>query len=143
MVTVGPVLLALSLSPTSAAQSHSAVAGLDALAPGSAGVLSAFVPWGISFAALTLLYQIVPNTHVNWRAALGGGLAAGTLWELGKLGFTWASTRLFGYGAVYGSLGALPVFLLWLQTGWGCSAARSPTGCSTRGPCARSAARST
>jgi membrane protein len=72
----------------------------------------------MSCAALTLLYQIVPDTHVNWRAALGGGLAAGTLWELSKLGFTWASTRLFRYGAVYGSLGALPVFLLWLQVGW-------------------------
>jgi membrane protein len=117
-LTVGPVVLALSLSMTSAAQSSALVESLDAVVPGAAGLVFGLVPWVLSCAALTLLYMIVPYTHVSWRAALGGGLVAGTLWELGKQLFTWASASLFRYDAVYGSFGALPVFLLWLQVGW-------------------------
>ena len=67
---------------------------------------------------MTLLYVIMPNTRVRWASAMGGGFVAAILWELGKVLFAWASASLFNYGAVYGSLGALPVFLLWLQIGW-------------------------
>jgi membrane protein len=117
-LTVGPVVLAVSLSMTSAAQSSAAVRGLDAVVPGAAAIVFGLVPWLLSCTALTLLYTIVPFTHVGWRAALGGGVVAGTLWELGKQAFTWASASLLRYDAVYGSFGALPVFLLWLQVGW-------------------------
>lgn len=79
-LTVGPGLLALSLSMTSAAQSSALVERLDAVVPGAAGIVFGLVPWTFSCTALTLLYVIVPNTHVRWRAALGGGVVAGTLW---------------------------------------------------------------
>jgi membrane protein len=118
MITVGPVLLALSLSMTSAGQSQAVLQRLDVAVPGTARVLLALVPWMFTGAGMTLVYVIVPNTHVRWRAALGGGLVAGTLWEIGKVAFTWASANLFRYNAIYGSFGTLPVFLLWLQVGW-------------------------
>ena len=121
MVTVGPVLLALSFSMTSAARSQIFVSHLDEWFPGGQAtveLLFRFVPWVFTWVGMTLLYQIVPNTRVRWRAAVGGGVLAGTLWEVGKLAFTWASARLFSYSAVYGSFGALPVFLLWIQIGW-------------------------
>ncbi|HET9233245.1 MAG TPA: YihY/virulence factor BrkB family protein, partial [Candidatus Eisenbacteria bacterium] len=56
--------------------------------------------------------------RVHLTAALGGGFIAGTAWELAKLVFAGLSRGLFNYNAVYGSLGVLPVFLLWLQVGW-------------------------
>jgi membrane protein len=122
LVTVGPVLLALSFSLTSAFRSNALLTRLEAWLPGGEGLLAAMglraLPWLISCSALTLLYLIVPNTRVGVRAALGGGLLAGTLWELAKMGFTWASTSLFRYSAVYGSFAALPVFLIWLQLAW-------------------------
>jgi membrane protein len=118
MITVGPVLLGLSLSLTSAAASPDLAGRLDAVLPGASGLLFGLVPWLFTCTGMTLLYVIVPNTNVRWRAALGGGVVAGTLWELGKVSFTWASANLFRYNAVYGSFGALPVFLLWLQVGW-------------------------
>jgi membrane protein len=118
MITVGPVLLALSLSMTSVADSQALAGRLDAVLPGASGLLFRLVPWIFTCTGMTLLYVIVPNTNVRWRAALGGGVVAGTLWELGKLAFTWASVNLFRYNAVYGSFGALPVFLMWLQVGW-------------------------
>lgn len=117
-VTVGPVLLALSLTMTSAVQSHVLPEHVDGLVRGVFRTALGLVPWIFSCAALTLLYLIVPNTNVRWRPAVGGGLVAGSLWEIGKLVFTWASVNLFRYNAVYGSLGTLPVFLIWLQVGW-------------------------
>jgi membrane protein len=117
-LTVGPVLLALSLSISSAAQASALVAPIDAVVPGARAFLFSLVPWLVSCTALSLLYAIVPYTSVRWTAALGGGLVAGTLWELGKRAFTWASGSLLSYDAVYGSFAALPVFLMWLQVGW-------------------------
>jgi membrane protein len=116
-ITVGPLLLAVSLSMTTAAQSGALAAWLSAAAP-AAELLFRFGPWLFSCLSLTLLYLIVPNTHVHWRAAFSGGLFAGTLWEIAKRVFTWASGSLLRYDAVYGSFGTLPAFLLWLQVGW-------------------------
>jgi membrane protein len=121
MVTVGPVLFALSFTLTSAARSSSLMAALtDRLPDGSSALMAALqlVPWLITCTAMTLLYLIVPNKAVRWRAAMGGGAVAGSLWELGKLAFTWASAHLFSYDAVYGAFASLVVLLLWLQTGW-------------------------
>lgn len=117
-VTVGPLLLAVSLSVTSAGQSHVLTQRVSALLPLLGGVLLQVVPWLFACASLTLLYVIVPNTHVRFLPALGGGLVAGTLWEIAKRIFTWGSSSLFRYDAVYGSFGALPAFIVWLQAGW-------------------------
>lgn len=121
LVTVGPVLLGLSFSLTSAFRSHALLTRLEVWFPGE-GLLAEMglrtLPWLISCGSLTLLYLIVPNTRVGLRPALGGGLLAGTLWELAKMGFTWASASLFKYSTIYGSFAALPVFLIWLQLAW-------------------------
>ena len=119
LVTVGPVLVALSFSLTSPGRSSVLVAratewGMNPILQ----VTLSQLHWLFAWVGMTLLFVIVPNTRVSWRAAVGGGLLAGMLWEVGKLGFTWVSARLFNYSAVYGSLGTLPVFLLWLQIGW-------------------------
>jgi membrane protein len=117
-LTVGPVLLAVSLSLTSAAQSSALVERFNGFVPGAAAVVFLLVPWLVTCAAMTLLYLIVPNAHVSRSAALAGGVVAGTLWELAKRLFTWASASLIRYDAVYGSFGTLPAFLFWLQLGW-------------------------
>ncbi|HUG55270.1 MAG TPA: YhjD/YihY/BrkB family envelope integrity protein [Vicinamibacteria bacterium] len=121
MITVGPILMALSFTLTSAARSSTLVGSVVSRVPGAGGVVFAtmpLVPWLITCAAVTSLYLIVPNARVKWRCALGGGLMAGTLWEFGKVVFTWASAHLFRYDAIYGSFAALVVLLLWLQIGW-------------------------
>jgi len=113
LVTVGPVLLGLSLTLTTAIQAG-AFLGTGSILDGA----FLLVPWMLSCVSMTLLYMIMPNTRVRLYAALEGGFLAGTMWELGKLVFAWLSRTLFSYNAVYGSLGVLPVFLLWMQVGW-------------------------
>ena len=109
MVTVGPVLIALSFSLTTPARLGAIVEMVGATRPDPSvvGLALAQLNWLFTWAGMTLLYVIMPNTRVRWDSALGGGFLAAVLWELGKALFTWASATLFDYGAVYGSLGAL------------------------------------
>jgi len=44
--------------------------------------LGQFVPYVIVTIAFTFMYVFVPNTRVEFRAALIGGVAAGFIWAL-------------------------------------------------------------
>ena len=65
--------------------------------------------------------RFLPSTHVTWRSALWGGLTSALLFEAAKRGFG-SYTELLGtkdsMALIYGSLGLLPVFLLWLNVLW-------------------------
>jgi membrane protein len=68
--------------------------------------------------AFTLVYQLVPNTRVNFSAAFVGGAVAGTLWHLNNLfGFLYVS-RVVTNMKFYGSLGLVPVFMIGLYFSW-------------------------
>lgn len=64
------------------------------------------------------LYKLLPNTQVNYRAAVGGALIAVPLWMLAKWGFSVYVTELVGGGNLYGALGVIPLFLIWLNLSW-------------------------
>ena len=96
--------------------------------------LGAFIPWswtgmnsalwhwlrlgmdlGVTVLLLGLIYRILPNRPVTWRAALFGGSLAGFLWQIAKGIFTWFITSgLNNYGLVYGSLASIVSLLLWI-----------------------------
>jgi membrane protein len=67
---------------------------------------------------MTVLYIFLPNTSVPFRFAAIGGLVAGALFEATKLGFAFYITELANYEKLYGALGTLPVFLIWLYLIW-------------------------
>ncbi len=113
LMTLGPILLAASLATTAALRGW---LGSGSLA-GLAGILS-LVPALLSIAGLSLVYLVVPNTRVKVRHALIGGLMAGLLFEGAKWGYAWVAAHLFSYNALYGSLGAIPVFIIWVNICW-------------------------
>ena len=51
-------------------------------------------------------------------SALSGALVAGTLWEGAKFGFDSYVQYFSTLTQLYGSLGIIPVFLLWLYFTW-------------------------
>lgn len=65
-----------------------------------------------------LLYLVMPNTKVPWRAALLGGLVAGTLLQLNSYMNVLYVSRVLTYKQIYGSMAALPLFLLGLYLSW-------------------------
>jgi membrane protein len=66
----------------------------------------------------TLIYIIVPNTKVRFVPALIAGIIAGTLFQLLQWGYVNFQSLLSGYGAVYGTFAALPLFMMWLEFSW-------------------------
>ncbi len=114
----------LSMGPLAIAASLFASAKFIALA-GSLHVGGAeFTPFGLlaSYAGdwvlIFVIYKLIPNAQVRWRAAAIGALAATFLWEAGKFGFGFYVHDVAGYGKWYGNLGLIPLFMLWIFLTW-------------------------
>jgi membrane protein len=79
------------------------------------GLFSRTIPWFLIFLALFGLYRWVPSTTVKWYEAFWGAVIAAFGWDLAQRGFSWYLTSgLARYQLVYGSLGAVIAFMLWL-----------------------------
>ncbi len=110
-LTLAPVLLAGSL-----ALGHQVVGLIEGGRVGQLFVRAAGVL--LSCVLFAALYLFVPATRVRLHAAAAGGLAAGIAWEAAKSLYTLAVARFFSYHAIYGSVAAVPIFLLWLYVSW-------------------------
>lgn len=67
---------------------------------------------------LALAYMLIPRARVYARPALIGGLAAGFIWEAAKIGFGYYVFSSTVRNALYRSLGAVPIFLVWIYFTW-------------------------
>lgn len=108
VLTLGPMLLAGSLALARQVE-HQVASGRWLERAAATGLVCLF---------FSVLYAIVPATRVRWRAALAGGVLAGLTWEAAKGLYTYALARFFRYDAIYGSVAAVPIFLLWLYISW-------------------------
>ncbi len=87
---------------------------LDSLLKMLVTLLSYTLIWFV----FTLIYIVVPNTKVRFVPALIAGIIAGTLFQLLQWGYVNFQSLLSGYGAVYGTFAALPLFMMWLEFSW-------------------------
>ena len=79
---------------------------------------SFLIPSIVSFIAFTILNVLLPNTRVKVRNAAVGAVVSAILWEAAKKGFYVYVNQAHKYGKFYGSLGILPVFLVWIYITW-------------------------
>ncbi len=77
-----------------------------------------FLTYILNWLAFWFIYQFGPYTPVRMKAAVIGAVVGGTLWVLAKGGFNWYISNMTSFDKIYGSLGAVPVFLLWLYLTW-------------------------
>ena len=75
-------------------------------------------PYLIIWLIFFLLYLIMPNTKVSWKAALTAGIIAGSFFQIFEWVYINFQIGVGRYNAIYGSFAALPLFLIWLQTSW-------------------------
>ncbi len=114
-VTLGPLLLG------GATYAGGRLGGLSTELPILSWLL-AVVGWigpvivGIVFVAA--LYKLMPNAQVRTRSALGGALLAVPLWLIAKWAFAIYVQQLVVNGNIYGTIGLLPLFLVWLNFSW-------------------------
>jgi len=116
-LTLAPILIGASITITSY---FAALPVLRDVTAHAAALQKApfLIPWIMSSLALATLYMVLPNTRVPFRFAISGGLIAGALFELTKYGFAFYVTELAHYERLYGALGTLPIFLIWLYLIW-------------------------
>jgi YihY family inner membrane protein len=81
-------------------------------------VLGYVGPFVILVLLLAAIYKLLPNTRVRYRSAIGGATVAALLWLVAKWGFGMYVDQLVLTGNLYGVLGALPLFMLWLYYSW-------------------------
>jgi len=76
------------------------------------------LPFVVLSLAFGLFYQLMPNTRVQWQAALVGGIVGGSLWQLNnKLSVIYVS-KAVTYSKIYGSLSIIPLFLVGMYFSW-------------------------
>lgn len=115
-VTLGPLLLGVSLTATSYAVS--AARGYAGTLPQGFGFVLAVLEFVLIALGVAALFHYVPNTYVRWRHALIGGLFV-------AVGFAGAKRLLalyFGtvptYNMIYGAFATVPIFLVWIYLSW-------------------------
>ena len=116
ILTLGPVLIGVSISLTSYlfAATDDVVLKIPMIGAITYTMVSVFLTTG----AFTLLYIIVPNRVIDWRDAIWGGLLAGIAFEIAKRIFATYIVRFPTYTMVYGSVAAVPIFLVWIYMFW-------------------------
>ena len=115
-VTLGPLVLGVSLSITSYA--ISANRGFVADIPGAVSYILNTLQFVLLAAAMAGLFHYVPNTHVRWRHALSGGVFVSAGFELAKRGLGWYLGSVPTYATVYGAFATVPILLIWIYLGW-------------------------
>ena len=77
-----------------------------------------WLPFLSSFAGFSLFYIIMPNQKVLIKHALIGGGVVSILFEIMKHGFAWYIRSIPTYNAIYGALGVIPIFMIWIYSFW-------------------------
>jgi membrane protein len=106
-ITLGP--LALSIAVGIATSSKVPLVNLLPSGVGS---------YAIVVICFTLAYKWVPQTLVKWSYAIISANVAAALWTLAKVGYNFYTGRVVSYHKVYGSLGAIPLLMLWIYIEW-------------------------
>jgi membrane protein len=115
-ITLGPLILALSVTLTSYAVSASQ--GLVMGLPGGVGLLLNAVQYLTVAAGMAAMFHYVPNTQVRWGHAWMGGLFVSTGMEVAKRLLALYLSNVPGYSVVYGAFATLPILLVWIYLAW-------------------------
>jgi membrane protein len=120
VMILGPILRAAAIGLLGSAEHSPFAQWLHAVAPlaGAMNVLGQIVPYAIVTVVFTFMYSFIPNTHVQFRAALIGGVTAGLIWALvGKL-FTAVILYSSHMVAVYTGFAIVLTTLIWVYLSW-------------------------
>ena len=76
------------------------------------------IPYVLVWTLFSFIYVVMPNIKVKLWPAIISGIVAGTLFQIAQWGYVKFQINVSSYNAIYGSFAALPLFMIWLQTGW-------------------------
>src|SRR5882762_8950133 len=120
VMILGPILLAVAIGLLGTAEHSPFAQRLQAVAPFSVilDLLGQIAPYVIVTAVFTFMYSFIPNTQVQVRAALIGGVTAGIMWALVGKVFTAVIVYSSQLVAVYTGFAIVLTTLIWVYLSW-------------------------
>ncbi|WP_405240186.1 YhjD/YihY/BrkB family envelope integrity protein [Lentisalinibacter orientalis] len=121
VLLMGPVVLVVALGIIASIRNNALAERLIEIEPFGTAIVAAgqLTPYLLAILALTVLYKLIPNTRVKFRAAFVGGLTAGILWATTSAVF---ASVFVGAGGriqvVYASFAIAILALMWLYLNW-------------------------
>jgi membrane protein len=116
-ITLGPLVVILAMGLAVGSQFQVAQDFIEET-PMIGGLMFKLIPFFVLSGSFMLLYQLMPNTKVHWKAALVGGAVAGLLWIANGNANALFASRVVSASKIYGSLSAIPIFLFGLYLSW-------------------------
>jgi membrane protein len=117
---VGPALIVMVLGLIAAMTNSSLVVALSRYRPFALlfTIFGSLTPYIIVTIVFTLMYAFIPNTKVQLRAALVGGLAAGIAWAAGGALFTSFVAGSSRTMVIYAGFAIVIFALVWAHVSW-------------------------
>jgi membrane protein len=72
------------------------------------------LPFFFTFWMAFFTYEIIPNRKIHFRTAFYAALFTSIMWEVAKQLFGWYVLHLGRFSILYGSLGTLAIFFIWI-----------------------------
>ncbi len=122
VMLIGPVLFFMSSTMTvfissSVQQLIEGTSVLKVVSPGISFLLQ-FMPYISLWFLFSFVYIFIPNTKIKWSSGILGGIIAGSLYHIFQFFYISLQIGVAKYNAIYGGFAALPLFFIWMQTGW-------------------------
>src|SRR5580698_4412730 len=120
VMVLGPILLAVALGLLASAERSPFAAWVDGIKPlaWTLSTVGKILPYVIVTIIFTFMYVFIPNTKVQFRAALIGGIASGIVWALvGKI-FTAFIVYSSSWVAIYTGFAIVLTTLVWVYVSW-------------------------
>ena len=111
----GPVLMGVSFTSTNVLEKNRFLRVLF-----KHDIIFQVVPVVVMFIAFTMLFWLVPSTHVKLKAAMFGALVTTALFTLVRFGFGIYARHLFAgkFNLIYGTVGLALIFLIAIEIMW-------------------------
>jgi membrane protein len=120
VMILGPILLAVALGMLGSAEQSPFAKWLAAVTP-LAWILSTAIrllPYVIVTIVFTFMYAFIPNTKVQFKAALIGGVTSGLIWALMGQVFTTFIVYSSSLVAIYTGFAVVLITLVWVYLSW-------------------------
>lgn len=114
-ITLGPILIVAAIYVSRTAL---ATAGSLPYIAWLTTPLAWLTPALVGILVVAAGYKLIPNTHIRFAAAIGGALVSVPAWMIARWAFAIYVERFVLQGNLYGVLGVVPLFLLWLNISW-------------------------
>src|SRR5256885_14118419 len=111
----GPVLMGVSFTSTNVLEKNRYLRVLF-----KNDIIFQVVPVVVMFIAFSMLFWLVPSTHVKLKAAMFGAVVTTALFTLVRFGFGIYARHLFAgkFNLIYGTVGLALIFLIAIEVMW-------------------------